>query len=205
VCSLLCVTVGCTDSRSATTTEPTQTTLAVIEHNTNPQGIVVQIGDYEGAYGETEVWGPSVVVYGDGTVYLETPRTATEPPTFRTGLMSEASLQVLLRAGEQYRLAPMPTELPSEPIPTLLVIGDHRWSRYLDDGSDPAFDELLALVFSEASPATTATWTPERWIVRGDDGKCTVTNSPAPSSGDDAPVYPHALDRFPLGPLADCF
>lgn len=192
------------DQSTDTTIEPTTTTV-FIEHLTNPAGIVVQIGDYDGAYSESAVLGPTLVVYGDGTVYLETPRTEAQLPQFFTGVMPEASLQVLLRAAVAYEPTPRATDVPADMLPTVVIVGGLRWSRYVGlDDSDPAFDALLQLVRSTALAAATTPWVPERWIVRDGHGDCTVTAVPAASDFDDAPVYPHALDRFPLGPVEGC-
>ena len=183
------------------TTETTE----FIEHLTKPNSIVVQIGDYDGAYSESAVLGPTLVVYGDGTIYLETPRTETQLPAFFTGVMPEAQLQVLLRAAADYEMTPRQTDVPADVHRTELTLGDLRWSRFVGiDDSDPAFDELLQLVRTTAQSAATTPWVPERWIVRDEHGDCTVTHAPAASAFDDAPVYPHADDRFPLGPVQRC-
>ncbi|MEQ1699254.1 MAG: hypothetical protein ABMA25_04045 [Ilumatobacteraceae bacterium] len=181
------------------------TTTVFIEHATNPNTIVVRIGDYRPSGPEQAVLGPTLVVYGDGTLYLETPRTQTQLPAFFTGVLPEASLQLLLRAAAEYEMTPRQTDIPADAVSTILVVGDLRWSRFVGiDDSDPAFDELLQLVRTTAQAAATTPWVPQRWIVRNEQGDCTVADAPAVSDFDDAPIYPHALDTYPLGRTMSC-
>ena len=122
--SLAIVAAACDDS-----TGSGSSTTAVIEHATGPSDVVFQFGDYElGAVPDMFVYGPVLVIYGDGHVYAEMDDGIKNGAVrFRLvrGTMDESAIQDLLRQADE-----LPSTTPvgasvTDGLPLLLVAGSH--------------------------------------------------------------------------------
>ncbi len=198
--SLAVVAAACDDS-----TGSGSSTTAVIEHATGSSDVVVQVGSYQlGAVPDMFVYGPELVIYGDGRVYAELDNGIKDRAVhFRLaqGAMGESAIQDLLRQADQLpSTTPIGTAV-TDGIPLLLVAGGHRWE--INDVSVEPFASYLGHLRTTVEAAADQVWTPSRWIVRPFDApKCTVTDQPSTEAGYDAPVYPHLVAQYPIGDFA---
>jgi hypothetical protein len=178
-----------------------------IAHPIGASDVLIQIGDYHlGDNPDSYVFGPELVIYGDGRVFAELSEGVNNGAAqFKLveGLLSEDQLQHLLHAASLLPLSPTQGQLPVDAYPTLFVVIGTSWE-VVDSAAEPFelfLDELHKVIRSKATSA----WVPTRWIVRTPDtGDCTSTVVPATKDYFDAPVYPHLIDRYPLGTF-DCY
>lgn len=197
---LAIVAAACDDS-----TGSGSSTTAVIEHATGLSDVVVQFGDYQlGAVPDMFVYGPELVIYGDGHVYAEMDDGIKNGAVqFRAarGTMDESAIQDLLhQADELPSTTPVGTAV-TDGLPLLLVAGSHRWE--INDVSVEPFASYLGRLRAGVDAAADQVWTPSRWIVRPfGASECTVTDQPSAEAGYDAPVYPHLIAQYPIGDFA---
>ncbi|MBI4936283.1 MAG: hypothetical protein HY828_20590 [Actinobacteria bacterium] len=157
----------------------------------------MQVGSYElGVVPDMFVYGPELVVYGDRSSYAENGRGTVK------GSIDESVLQDLLRGADSLPAATPVGEAPSDGVPLVLVVGEHRWK--LNDQTVEPFATYLAEVRASVDAGADRTWAPWRWVSRayGDD-TCRVTEQSGGNGSYEAPVYPHVVEQFPLGEL-DC-
>ena len=185
---------------STTTSRPT------VNHSTGANDVVLQIGEYHlGVSPDEFVFGPEIVLYGDGHIYAELSdgvRDGEPQSSLRQAHLTEEQMQTLLRPGETLPGSPTMNPLPIDAFPTLIVTASHRWEA--NDPQQEPFGSYLSELRKDVRSMATAPWTPTRWIIRPyPSPTCTVTETPAEHSYYDAPVFPGELARYPLGQV-DC-
>lgn len=173
--------------------------------STGPSDVVVQLGDYHlGVVPDMYVTGPELVVYGDGTTFAELYEGVSDGRAqFRlaTGLVPSEALQDLLDTANTLPPATPIGEPAVDAFPLLLVVGGHRWE--INDQNAEPFASFLAELRTAVDAGATNHWQPTRWIERPYGANtCTVIDQPGIDPLYDAPVYPHLLDKYPLGDTA---
>ncbi len=168
----------------------------------------VQIGQYElGNNIDEFVWGPSLVAYRNGSAFAEVDETIVDGVAERRpieALLDTAQIDAIRQAA--YAL-PDDTEIgvdqrPSDGIPRMLIVDDQTW--LIHDFSAEPFRSFIESVTEAVEATEVDQWTPRRWVNRDrSTGQCSVAQAPSGPSYDNAPVYPHLLDQYPLGDF-DC-
>ena len=181
-------------------------TLAPIAHPTGADDVVLQVGAY--LLGRTipdhDVEMPTLVIYGDLRAFGRIDGSAG--PRWASGRVDRADVVALLRTA-----AMLPDEAPDgaareagDDFGVELVAGDRRWRVYppgLID-ADP-FVALLDDVWSAGRPALVDPWVPSAWIEQPEwNGPCVVVAEPDVDPWLAAPIFPHLVDRYPLGPAS---
>ncbi len=201
-CALAVLSAACTSHESAPTA-----TARNITHREGASEVVIQLDDYLfGGVPDEFTVGPELIVYGDGSVYAELPAgVKNQSPTFRlvTGHMDETDVQrFLLRAESLPTASPVGQGVP-DAIARPLIIGTHRWE--INDESMEPFGTYLRDLRSAVEKVATAEWHPARWIDRPyPSSTCSVVEQSATEPWYNAPVYPHVVDRYPIGQFT-CF
>ena len=192
---------------TACSPSPRDTTTSVAVSIVNPRGpmeVVLQIGDYHiGGNPDEFVSGPEGVVYGDGTVdavLFDSVVDGVVKAHLATGHMSEDQIKQLLGAANKLPTTSAVGLEPADQPPLLLVSDTLRWE--INDHAAEPFATYLASVRASVRDVAKQEWIPPRWIVRPFEGlHCSVVAQNQVLGLYNAPVYPHVLDRYPIG---DC-
>ena len=170
--------------------------------------VFVQIGQYElGNNIDEFVWGPLLVAYRDGSAFAEVDETVIDGVAERRpieALLDPAQIDSIRQAADAL---PDDTEIgldqrAEDAIPRMLIVDDQTW--LIHDLSAEPFRSFMESVTEAVEATEVDQWTPQRWVERDrSTGQCSVTQAPSGPSYDNAPVYPHLLDQYPLGDF-DC-
>ena len=158
------------------------------------------------------VTGPQIVIYRDGTVFaqIQEDRVADGrvPYHMAMGRLSKSQLSILATDASAL---PSRTSVsgPVDALADQLTFGGQTWEVPTWETEDPTLEPLLSFVGALRETVHSVAITecvPERWIVRPyGEPSCTVAARPMqPLDYYEAAVYPHLLDRFPIGPF-DCY
>jgi hypothetical protein len=155
---------------------------------------------------------PRVVIFQDGRVFTTTATDgyASTPASAHRhmhGQIPQQQLEELLA-----RAATLPPTQESgvtatDEWPTVVQVGRQQWSVYRH--SDGVYREFTMLVEEVVRDVATESWEPSAWLVMHDDPPwtapptCEVAVRTDDTPQQAVPVYPHVVDRYPLGPL-DC-
>ena len=204
----LSVPAACTSNPSgdpATTGSAAETSapLQVIAYDNTSSQVLVQIGNYEfGNNLDQFVFGPRLVIYGDGSAFAEVDGDGVRngATVFRPieSRVSEAEIQSLLLAASQLPDVATAGVAPEDGLPLLLAVNGQSWE-ILDFDVEP-FNGYVDSVTAVVTASEVGMWTPPAWIQRippAPDCESVVEPEGAPYYS--APVYPHLVNTYPLG------
>lgn len=182
-------------------------TVPAIAHASGEKDVIVQLGRYDlgNSVPDNLVNGPEVIVYGDGTAIAlirAVENGSVHRRWVRAGL-TEDDLQSLLRAAAELPADPPTVDLAVDDIPTLLVVGARSWDTSpAQYASNDPFRLLIVQLQATIGANIVDDWTPTAWIERPFGATCTVTATLDIEPWYAAPVYPHLVDEYPLGPVS---
>ena len=169
-----------------------------------PLDVVVQVGDYFCCNIDDFLFGPWLVVYADGSFYRErqigVADGVAELETV-TGQLDDAGFESITEAADALpdSRSVGPDQQATDGVPLMLFAGDATWTLHtLDDPYWAFIREVEEVLDGYENRA----WTPTAWIehARGDD-TCVVSAVQIQPDSAGAPIYPHVVDEYPLGPI----
>lgn len=208
---LLSVPAACTSAPSgapATTGSATETSapLPLIAYDNTSSQVLVQIGDYEfGNNLDQFVFGPRLVIYGDGSAFAEVDGDGVRngAPVLRPieSRVSDAEIQSLLLAASKLPDVASAGEAPVDGLPLLLAVNGQAWD-ILDFEVEP-FNSYVDSVTAVVIESEVGSWNPPAWVQRiPPAADCVSVDEPEGAPYYSAPVYPHLANTYPLGRFA---
>jgi hypothetical protein len=164
-----------------------------------PDQVAFQIGGFDvGCNIDQAVWGPSIVVYADGTTIA----SSDGPTGFNSVALGRPAMATITSAAQ--RLPDDPElgtpQWDTDATPFLVRVGDRMWDVWDDDD---AVDRFVATIRREVDAAEGEPWRPERWFVSTDTGPQVATERSDGRSS--TPVLPHQLERYATIGSIRCF
>jgi hypothetical protein len=196
------------DSSPVPTTAPTTTTSTTseVQFPSGEWDVVIQLGDYDFGHNIDQfVWEPELVVYGSGAMYAAVPDGIVDGAMqwrYVRGELPQSQLRALVSAADRFPSeSPVGNVLGEDASPQLLLVNDRRWD--INDLRIEPYRSFIDDLRHLAAEEGTAEWEPTAWIERppGSD-TCEVVPLTTIESYYSAPVYPHVIVSYPLGPLA---
>lgn len=182
-----------TDSTDATTST---TNLTVTVPSVADDEVLIQLGEYViGSVPDGYVIGPELVVYGDRSFF------GSVDGQLQTGQLTEPQVEeIFATAATLPEPGTYGENAATDVLPTHLQLGQNSWNAI---GDSDVLSPVIAQLRLDVQQSAERQWDPERWIVWPFDEACEVVAAVPIQGPYVAPVFPHVLAQYLLGPCAD--
>lgn len=201
--AVLSIVAACNGDKVGSTASSTQAVTA--SHLDGPLDVAVQLGGYQlGDNIDGFVWGPEIVVYGDGSVFAELSAGIRDGVAIHRLVEGQMGQKDLQRLRDQAALLPSASPVGMAAVdasPLVLAVGSQTWQ--INDLTVEPFAAYVDELRSTVEARATESWQPTRWVQRpAGEAACTAVDRSTTEPFFDAPVYPHVLDQYMLGQFA---